>query len=135
MLTPSAGLLVLGTLLAFVIASLYYRLAFERWKARYAKEIRKDAAQRSQSVTVGKVYEQLVPYLPAFAWNPRDARFLGSPVDLLVFDGLSENALRAVIFVEIKTGQSALAPRERLLRDAIRAGRVEWREISLPDVQ
>ena len=28
------------------------------------------------------MHEQLVPYLPEFGFNPKDARFLGSPVDL-----------------------------------------------------
>lgn len=128
-------LFALSTAVALVVMYLAFRLAFERWKARYTKQIRKDAVQRSQSVTVGKVYEQLVPYLPDFRWNPKDVRFLGSPVDFVVFDGLSDNDLRAVVFVEVKTGQSTLAPRERLVRDAIVHRRIEWREVSLPGVQ
>src|SRR5207302_822704 len=83
--------------------------------ARYTQAIRQDAVQRSQAVTTGKVHEQLVPYLPEFGFNPKDARFLGSPVDLLVFDGLDAGELRRVVFIEIKTGGSALTGRERQL--------------------
>jgi predicted Holliday junction resolvase-like endonuclease len=115
--------LAIGALLAIVYV--------QWWKARYTDAIRQDAVQRSQAVTVGKVYEQLVAYLPEFHFSPKDARFLGSPVDLLVFDGLDEGALRRVVFVEVKTGGSALSPRERQLRDAVQAGRVEWRELRL----
>jgi predicted Holliday junction resolvase-like endonuclease len=38
-------------------------------------------------VTFGKVTEHFIPDLPDFAYNPKDARFLGSPVDFIVFDG------------------------------------------------
>ncbi|HXV85837.1 MAG TPA: Holliday junction resolvase-like protein [Gemmatimonadales bacterium] len=96
------------------------------WRARYTRAIRRDAVERSLAVTTGKVVEQLVPYLPDFGFNPRDARFLGSPVDFVVFDGLDQGALRRVVFVEVKTGGSDLTARERLIRDVIQAGRVEW---------
>jgi len=99
------------------------------WKARYTRAVRLDAVQRSQAVTVGKVYEQLMPYLPAFQFNPKDARFLGSPVDFVVFDGLDDGQVRRVVFVEVKTAGSDLSTRERRVRDAIRAGRVEWDEL------
>ena len=56
------------------------------WKARTEAEIREDAINRSRAVTVGKVSEHIVPHLPEFTYNPRDARFLGSPVDFVVFE-------------------------------------------------
>ena len=68
---------------------------------------------------MGKVSEQLLPYLPGFRFNPKDARFLGSPVDLVVFDGLAEGELRGVWFLEVKTGNAGLSGRERQVRDAI----------------
>src|SRR5438045_7810590 len=81
--------LILMLVLGFGIGLLLTLLYVQHWKARYTQAIRQDAVQRSQAVTAGKVHEQLVPYLPEFGFNPKDARFLGSPVDLLVFDGLS----------------------------------------------
>ncbi|MBK9315122.1 MAG: Holliday junction resolvase [Acidobacteria bacterium] len=101
------------------------------WKHEQEKLIRQDAVMRSQAVTLGKVTEHLVPYLPNFDYNPKDVRFIGSPVDFVIFDGLNEeeeNQIRNVVFVEIKTGVSALSRRERLVRDAIRDGRVRWVE-------
>ncbi len=101
------------------------------WKSEQERTIRQDAIQRSQAVTVGKITEHLVPHLPNFNYNPKDVRFIGSPVDFIIFDGLNneeENQIREVVFVEIKTGMSALTKRERLVRDAIKAGRVKWIE-------
>jgi predicted Holliday junction resolvase-like endonuclease len=102
---------------------------FELWKARYTSAIREDAVQRSQAITGGKVHEQLLPYLPAFPYDPRDVRFLGSPVDLIVFDGLTAGCVERIVFLEVKTGGAGLTPRERSVRDAILDGSVEWAEL------
>ena len=72
--------------------------------------------------------EQIAPHLPGFPFNPRDARFLGGPVDYVVFDGLEEGSVRRVVLVEIKTGGATLSSRERLVRDAVQERRVEWLE-------
>src|SRR5687768_6911484 len=116
-----------GIAIGMIVAWLYFLL----WKARYSAAIRENAVQRSLAITSGKVHEQLVPYLPEFGFNPKDARFLGSPVDLVVFDGLSEGDVRRVVFLEVKTGGSVLSRRERQVRDAIAARAVEWAELRL----
>ena len=117
--------LALGVVIGLLLGLLYL-LA---WKAKHTGASRQDEITRSQAVTVGRISEQLVPYLPDFQFNPKDARFLGSPIDLVVFDGLDEGSVRRVVFIEVKTGTSTLSGRERQVRDAVRAGRVEWAEL------
>jgi len=117
--------LFIGMAIGLVIAW----LCFLVWKARYTAAIRENAVQRSLAVTAGKVHEQLIPYLPEFGYNPKDVRFLGSPVDLVVFDGLAEGQVRRVIFLEVKTGGSPLTRRERQVRDVVEARAVEWAEL------
>ncbi len=119
-------------LLIALVAGLALVLGFLLWKARYTRAVRQDVLQRSLAVTAGKVLEQLVPYLPDFPFNPKDVRFLGSPVDLVVFDGLSDGAVSRVVFVEVKTGDAELSTRERRVRDAVLAHQVEWHELRLP---
>ena len=113
-------------------------VSLEQWKVEAEKEIRKDAIDKSQSVTLGKMTEHVVPYLPGFGFNPSDARFIGSPIDLVVFDGLGNDEVKKIVFVEIKTGISTLSTRERLVRDAIIERRVEWIEMKVnlegPDI-
>ena len=124
------GGLTLGIAIGIVIASLYFLI----WRLRFSARIREDAVQRSLAVTAGKVHEQLVPYLPEFGFNPKDARFLGSPVDLIVFDGLADGQVRRVVFLEVKTGGAggaALTARERQVRQVIEAREVAWAEIRL----
>jgi predicted Holliday junction resolvase-like endonuclease len=119
--------LLLGIVIGIVIAWLYFLV----WKLRYSASIRENAVQRSLAVTAGKVHEQLVPYLPEFGFNPKDARFLGSPVDLVIFDGLAAGDVRRVVFLEVKTGGAALNARERQVRDVIEAREVAWAELRL----
>jgi predicted Holliday junction resolvase-like endonuclease len=38
--------------------------------------------------------EHIVSYLPNFKYNPKDASFLGSPVDFVLFDGLDEGQVK-----------------------------------------
>src|SRR4051812_30256866 len=119
--------LALGIVIGVVVASLYFVI----WKLRYSAKIRENAVQRSLAVTAGKVHEQLVPYLPEFGFNPKDARFLGSPVDLVIFDGLAAGNVRRVVFLEVKTGGAPLTTRERQVRDVIDAREVAWAELRL----
>jgi predicted Holliday junction resolvase-like endonuclease len=120
---PLAFLLV-GAVAGLAIGWLLARLS----RFSHTRAARRDAVRRSAAVTAGKVFEQLVPWLPDFAFDPRDARFLGSPVDFVVFDGLSTGEVRRVVFVEVKTASASLSTRERRVRDAILNGRVEWVE-------
>ena len=106
------------------------QLQLEQWKMGTESTIRADAIQKSQSVIIGKVTEHVVPYLPDFTFNPKDARFIGSPIDFVVFDGLDRDALEQIVFIEVKSSATAsLTKRERHIRDAISAGRVRWQEI------
>jgi predicted Holliday junction resolvase-like endonuclease len=105
------------------------KLRFEQWVLDKEKEIREDAIAKSQAVTIGKVTEHFIPFLPEFNYNPQDARFIGSPVDFVVFDGLSEGDLRQVVFLEVKSGGARLSKRECSIRNVIQAGIVAWEQV------
>ncbi|HYX72864.1 MAG TPA: Holliday junction resolvase-like protein [Nitrososphaera sp.] len=106
--------------------------SLQQWKYESEVSIRHDAIQRSQSVIIGKVSEHLLPYMPKFAFNPKDVRFIGSPIDLIIFNGMDEGDVHDIVFVEVKTGASAaLTKRERQIRDVINAGRVKWTEMRI----
>ena len=107
------------------------RNAFQSWQIETEANIRADAIKRSSAVVSGKVVEHLVPYFGVFPYNPQDVRFLGAPIDLVVFDGLSEGDLREIIFLEVKTNTSTLSTRERRVRDVIQARGVKWQELRI----
>jgi quinol monooxygenase YgiN len=88
-MNDSHTLVLVGIIL--VLAYLLFHL-----KMREAA-IRQDSLRRSQSVVAGKATEHLAPLLPGFEFDPRDARFLGSPIDFIVFDGLSEGEVSEIV--------------------------------------
>ena len=94
--------------------------------------IRREAAARSRAVLGGQFSEQLAPFLPDFPYSPTEARFLGRPVDFIVFKGLDAGEPTEIIFVEVKSGESELSTTERKLRVAVEEGRVRWHEYRIP---
>jgi predicted Holliday junction resolvase-like endonuclease len=111
------------------------RFEFQKWKADETLRIRQDSSARSSAVHVGKVTEHLIPWFLDGAFDPRDIRFLGSPIDLVVFHGLSAGYIEAIHFIEVKSGKRPiLAPREELVRGAVIAGRIAYSIVHLaPD--
>jgi predicted Holliday junction resolvase-like endonuclease len=122
-----------------VLALLRVSVGFARYRAvyRYAdadlEDARRDAARRSRGIRGGKAAEQIAPLLGEFAqrFDPADARFLGAPIDFVVFDGLAEGTLREIVLVEVKTGGGRLNANELQVRDAVEHGAVSWSMIRL----
>jgi predicted Holliday junction resolvase-like endonuclease len=111
------------------------RIQIERWKQEHEQEIRFDAIQRSSAVTRGKVTEHIVPYLPGFDFDPKDIRFLGTPIDLIAFKGLNTSLEEVeIVFIEVKTGRSVLSAREKAVKKAVEQKRVSWRVFN-PDTE
>jgi predicted Holliday junction resolvase-like endonuclease len=104
---------------------------FERWKMEYETFIRQDAIKKSQAVTIGKVTEHIIPFFSGiFPYNPKEARFIGSPIDLIVFDGMETDPEKlSVHFIEVKTATSTLTPKQKAIKFAILNKRVEWKEL------
>jgi predicted Holliday junction resolvase-like endonuclease len=105
------------------------QVQLEQWKIDHTQAIRQEAINKSQAVIAGKITEHFVPYLPEFTYNPKDARFLGTPIDFVIFDGLDEGQVKGIVFAEIKTETATLNTRERQIRDAVQSGKISWKEI------
>jgi predicted Holliday junction resolvase-like endonuclease len=131
---------ILGMLLGIVLCYLYLRgqlaAQLERWKLEFEERIRQEVLEKSRAILKGKIGEQLAPLLPLFRHEPADARFLGSPVDYVVFDGYKEGEPRGVTFVDVKTGKNAaLTPLERKLKEVIEQGKVTWETIHIGELE
>ena len=133
----AVGSLVLGALLATLFLYPFLRLRSEVQLAENIRQgreqIKREALKGSSATIKGQIGERFAPFVPGFGYEPADARFLGNPVDYIVFDGLTEGQVRAIAFVEVKTGGATLSPYQRQVHEAIKAGRVEWRLLQLPD--
>ena len=109
-----------------IIATVYWRF---HWFRNYSKRFRR----RSRAVIKGHVTEQIAPLLDDFPYGLTEVKFLGKPIDFIVFQGLDNESVEEVIFLEIKSGKShRLSPTERSVREAVRAGRVRWELYTVP---
>ena len=132
--------IVIAILAVACVVLVYYLLKtshqFESWKRTEEQrlgEARKAAIGQSRAVLGGKFVEQMAPYLPEFKYDPTEARFIGSPIDLIVFPGLSVDDPQEVVLIEVKTGRSdRLTGRERKIRELIEKGKVRWESIYRP---
>lgn len=115
-----------------------YRAELERWKVESAGEIRKDSVNRSRSTLKGKIAEQMAPLFPGFGHLPADARFIGSPIDYIIFDGLSavadeKGSTIRIVFMDVKHGNATLTRTQRVIKKAVEERAVTWQTLHLSD--
>lgn len=104
---------------------------FEEWKRKEERRIRDDAVKKSASTILGKVGEHLSPLLifDQHRINPKDLRFIGTPIDFIAFRGLEEKNYDEleIIFIEVKTGNKArLTEREKAIQRAVTNRSIKW---------
>jgi predicted Holliday junction resolvase-like endonuclease len=122
-----------------------YMAKLEEWKAKVLSERivaeRADALDRARAVLKGKIGEQLAPLLPEFLelCNPSDARFIGSPIDYLIFRNMTceegQDLPMEIVLLDVKTGASAVLNKvQRRIQEAIEAGRVRFHTLRLEEI-
>jgi predicted Holliday junction resolvase-like endonuclease len=67
--------------------------------------LRRRSQKLSRSIFGGVFSEQVAPFLPDFPKDLKasEARFIGKPIDFLIFKGMDDQHIDEVGFVEIKT--------------------------------
>ncbi|VVB83138.1 Endonuclease related to archaeal Holliday junction resolvase [uncultured archaeon] len=124
---------LLGILIAYWLVNKIGKYKTNKyWEAEIPSH-RKDAIMKSRAVLGGQFSEQLAPYLPNFKYLPTECRFLGKPIDFLVFKGMDEKKIDEVVFVEVKSGNAKLNQHEKNLKETIEKKRVRWVEYRIPE--
>ena len=128
---------VLIIILSIYITRLKFEKRFQEWRdaetSKWQSEMeqaRKSAVTQSRAVLGGKFTEQMVPFFPDFKYDPTEVRFIGSPIDMIVFPGLARGDPEEIVILEVKTGKSAqLTPQQKKIRQLVEDGMVRWDEI------
>ena len=99
---------------------------------------KKRSVNTSRAVLKGKMAEQMAPIMPEFQYLPSDAKFLGDPIDYVVFDGYSDfrdgdGAAEdiEVVLIDIKSGAARLTKGQQAIAQAIQAGRVRFETVRI----
>ena len=126
-------LFLIGLILAYFVGQKIATIKRDRhWELEIPGH-RKDAILKSRSVLGGLFSEQLAPFFPNFNFKPTECRFLGKPIDFIVFKGLDDKKVNEVVFVEVKSGKSKLSFVEKSLKEAIKNKKVSWEEYRIPE--
>ena len=137
------GLVAAVALLALVMVVALWLVDRRRAQARIEQllqeqdrnltEARRDSVQKSRSTLKGQIAEQMAPLLPGFRYRPADARFLGDPIDYVVFSGYtdvrdsgSDSSSLDIVLLEVKQGTSSLSPFQRAIARSVQEGRVRF---------
>jgi predicted Holliday junction resolvase-like endonuclease len=114
-----------------------YRALLEQWRIETEKAFREDALAKSRAVLKGALAEQLAPIFKVFGYNPSDARFIGDPVDYVIFDGYTkvreriEDVPITVVLADVKTGEADLTYEQRRIKQGIEKGLIKFEVIRL----
>jgi predicted Holliday junction resolvase-like endonuclease len=133
----SVVVIILAVIIANYIIKLKFEKRFNEWRdaevAKWQSEMeqaRKTAVTQSRAVLGGKFTEQMVPFFPDFKYDPTEVRFIGSPIDMIVFPGLAKGDPEEIVILEVKTGKNAqLKPVQRKIKQLILDGMVRWDEV------
>ena len=117
----------------FIIGYLIGKYVSQKKFEEKIPQIRETAINQSRAVLSGQFSEQLAPYLPDFPYKPTEARFIGKPIDFVVFRGMDEKKIDEVVFVEVKSGKSQLSKVEKTLKSAVESKKISWREYKVPE--
>ena len=101
-------------------------------------DAQKRSVNTSRAVLKGKMAEQFAPILPEFRYLPSNAKFLGDPVDYVVFDGYTDFRDGdgtaediEVILLDIKSGGARLSKGQQAIAQAVQAGRVRFETLRI----
>ncbi|KAA8733830.1 endonuclease [Acinetobacter qingfengensis] len=145
--------MIVGIGIGFIFSFLWFYLTkVQQMKAEFSYELselqreheqqlaqaKKRSVNTSRAVLKGKMAEQFAPLFPEFEYLPSDAKFLGDPIDYVVFSGysdyreglLDEDELE-VVFIDIKSGQARLTKGQQAIAHAIKHGRVRFETIHI----
>ncbi len=118
---------VIGFILGLALSYFVFRL----WMKLKYKELIEKSRKIKEKINYGLIAEKLYPLITNKIEDIEDLRFIGSPIDYIEFNGLSENKPVTIKFIEIKTGNSKLTEREERIKEAVENKRVEWNEIKI----
>ena len=126
-------LFLIGIVVAYIVGRRNGVFQRDKYWEEALPDYRKEAIMKSRAVIGGQFSEQLAPFLPNFKYLPTECKFVGKPIDLIVFKGMDEKNINEIVFMEVKSGNSKLSAQEKNLKDTIDKKNVRWEEYRIPE--
>lgn len=109
-----------------------FRLKLREWIQDNEFEIRRKAISMSNTEILGRISADINILKNNFNFNPKDIKFIGRFIDLIIFDGAADDEKVNIYFVEIqKPNQKSSRNMKVKVETAIKNKRVTFQEINL----
>lgn len=120
-------------LLCAVHVAIIVFLLWRRDKCLFEEEIelRKNETKKtlfqkkSSEVRTGQIAEHFAPLLKDFKYDRKQARFLATPIDFIIFEE------EEIIFMEVKTGKSRLNTNQRRIKKQVEEKKIRWETLRI----
>jgi len=121
-----------------ILIWIFYKVGFQKgvskkeieWQENLGK-LRREIAEKQRVGIKGKVTEAFAPFLQGFPFKASECKFIGDPIDYLVFEGLDERDIKAIHLVEIKNGESKLSKHQKQIKeilDSLNSKKISFKE-------
>ena len=137
------SILIITIIFLIILIYIFYKVGIKQGSSQKELEwqekipqMQKAVAEHQRAGIKGKVTEAFAPFLPGFPYKASECKFIGDPIDYLVFEGLDERDIKGVHFVEVKQGTSKLSKHQKQIKDLIDSlfsDKVSFREFNFED--
>ena len=120
--------LILTTAIFILLILIFfiYKIGIKQGKAQaeiqweqQLTSLRSDIANNQRANIKGKVAETFAPFLYGFPFKPSECKFLGDPIDYVVFEGLDDRNIKGIHFLEVKSDTAKLSKHQKHIKDLI----------------
>jgi predicted Holliday junction resolvase-like endonuclease len=102
------------------------------WQISNEIEIRREAILVNGKQITEEIWSETNLLKDNFSFNPRDIKFIGKYIDLVVFDGVADETDVSIYFISIvKTKQNGQFLYKNKVKEAINNLKYNWKEINV----
>lgn len=85
--------------------------------------------RKSSEFRIGTIAENLVPLLKGLPYDPQNLHHMSQPIDFIYYDYESAE----IVFIEVKSGKSKESKRQKIIKNAIKMGKVYYEELRIDE--
>ena len=119
--------IIVALAIALIVISFFLSRLSKKVSDLTSKLSEERSRRQSQSTRYGQLSEQFMPLLEDYPGDPKEFRFLGSPIDGV---GFEEDR---ILLTEFKVASSQLTTRQRRIRDMVKDNKVEFVEVRISE--
>ena len=92
-------------------------------------KIREDAAKRAQAQVPKLIKKSLSDHIVSLKYNPYDIKPINHPIDLVIYDGMSDGDVKDVIFLHSKN--KAMRELHKSVHNAVENKEYDWKVVRI----